>query len=128
MKKIFLISFIAAAILFSCSKEGEQNTENQNTENLCPVVEASTVPQVVKDSFAVRYPATIVTTWFYKDSSSYCALFTESGVEKLAHFNTNGTFIKEEVEMHQEGEHQDSTVTGGKPTTGCECEVHKEGD
>ena len=57
MKKRFLIPFIAAAILFSCSKEGEQNTEN-----LCPVIEASTVPQVVKDSFAVRYPAAIVTT------------------------------------------------------------------
>ena len=86
------------------------------------------MPQPVKDSFAVRYPATLVTTWFYKDSSSYCALFTISAIEKLAQFAPNGSFIKEEIETHQEGENEDSTNTGGKVTNGCECETHKRHD
>ena len=117
------MTLVATAIFFSCKKEG-----NDKAENLCPVVAEGLVPQVVKDSFVVRYPATIVTTWFYKDSSSYCALFTLSAIEKLAQFATNGTFIKEEIETHQEGEHEDSTGTDGKTITGCECEVHKERD
>ena len=121
MKKIIPLGLIAIVIFFSCKKEG-----NDKAKNLCPVVAESLVPQVVKDSFVVRYPATIVTTWFYKDSSSYCALFTISAVNKLAQFAPHGGFIKEEIETHQEGENVDST--GGKVTTGCECETHKEHD
>lgn len=118
-----LIAVSTSVIFFSCKKEGKDKAEN-----LCPVVTAAAVPQPVKDSFALRYPATVVTTWFYKDSSSYCAAFTMAAIDKLAQFAPNGTFIKEEIETHQEGEHEDSTGTGGKTTTGCECEVHKEGD
>ena len=53
-----------------------------------------------------------------------------AATEKLAQFNPDGTFIKEEIETHQEGELEDSTTTGGVKitTTGCECEVHKEHD
>ena len=123
MKKLFLIALVATAIFISCKKEG-----NDKAENLCPVVAESLVPQLVKDSFIVRYPATVVTTWFYKDSSSYCALFTISAVEKLAQFAPDGTFIKEEIETHQEGENEDSTGTGGKVTTGCECKTHEKHD
>ena len=119
MKKLFLGVIIAAVIFISCSKEG-----NKNDENLCRVVAASLVPQVVKDSFAVRYPSTTVTTWFNKDSVAYCAFFTISGVNKLAQFANNGSFIKEEIEIEQDGDHQDTTGTGGK-TTGCVCEIHK---
>lgn len=117
------------AVFFSLSFSSCEKDKHHETENLCPVVAESIVPQVVKDSFVVRYPATVVTTWFYKDSSSYCALFTISSVEKLAQFAVNGTFIKAEIEVHQEGEHSDSTGTGGvKIPAGCECETHKEGD
>ncbi len=123
MKKIILILLVTGTIVFSCKKDSQETTKN-----LCPIIVENLVPQVVKDSFAVRYPATIVTTWFYKDSSSYCALFTVTTVQKLAQFATNGTFIKEDIETHQEGEHQDSTGTSGKTSTGCECETHKEGD
>ena len=114
MKKVFLGVIITAVVFISCSKEG-----NENDENLCPVVAAGLVPQVVKDSFAIKYPATAVTTWFNKDSVAYCAFFTISGVNKLAQFANNGNFIKEEIEIEQEGDHQDTT---GK-TTGCVCEV-----
>ena len=43
MKKLFLMTLVAAAITFSCKKEG-----NDNAENLCPVVAESLVLQVVK--------------------------------------------------------------------------------
>ena len=119
MKNILVIIVAGAVLLFSCNKEGKDKEEN-----LCPVVAASAVPQVVKDSFAVRYPATTVTTWFNKDSVAYCAFFSVSGIEKLAQFTNNGTFIKEETD--QEDEQEDST--SGKPTNGCECETDKEGD
>ena len=54
MKKVFLLVTVSATLLFfACKKDG-----NEKAENHCPVVAASLVPQVVKDSFAVRYPAT----------------------------------------------------------------------
>ena len=117
------------AVFFSLSFSSCEKDKHHETENLCPVVVESLVPQIVRDSFVLRYPATVVKTWFYKDSSSYCALFTISAVEKLAQFTVNGNFIKEEIEVHQEGEHSDSTGVGGvKTPVGCECESHKEGD
>lgn len=124
MKKVFLLVAVSATILFfSCKKDGKEKDEN-----LCPVVAASLVPQVVKDSFAVRYPATSVTTWFNKDSVAFCAFFiTSANVEKLARFANNGLFIKEEIEMHQDGQHEDSTATGDK-AGGCECDTEKKGE
>jgi thioredoxin-related protein len=119
-----MIALSATLIFISCKKEGKEKTEN-----LCPVVAASAVPQVVKDSFAVRYPATAVITWFNKDSVNYCAYFkTITNVETLAEFANNGSFIKEQIETHNDNEQQDSTTTNGKTTTSCECETHKEGD
>ena len=122
---LFLLLIVISISLFfvACKKEGKDKAEN-----LCPVVAASAVPQVVKDSFALRYPATVVTTWFNKDSVAFCAYFiTSANVEKLAQFANNGSFIKEEIETHQEGQHEDSTGTGGK-VGGCECDTEKKGD
>lgn len=124
MKKILLAILISApAIFVACEKK-----EKDKAENICPTVAASDIPQAVKDSFAMRYPATTVTTWFNKDSVAFCAYFiTAANEEKLAQFANSGSFIKEEIETHQDGQHEDSTATGGK-VNGCECEVHKEGD
>lgn len=121
-----IVIFIFSASQISCKKEGKENAEK-----LCPVVAPGAVPQLVKDSFAARYPATNVTTWFNKDSIGFCAFFVSSAsIEKLAEFANNGSFIKEEVEIHHDGHQEDdstSTVAGGKaPTGGCECETHKE--
>ena len=125
MKNALLLFAVSATLLlFACKKDGKEKAENY-----CPVVAASLVPQVVKDSFAVRYPATTVTTWFNKDSVAFCAYFiTPANAEKLAQFANNGSFIKEEIETHQEGQHVDSTGTGGKVSSGCECETDKKGD
>lgn len=126
MKKILLITAVSVAVIFfACNKEGKEKSEK-----LCPVVAASAVPQVVKDSFAVRYPATNVITWFNKDSVAFSAYFkTSANIEKLAEFANNGSFIKEEIETNQNGQHEDSTGTVGKlPGGGCECEIHSTGD
>ena len=121
---LIFLAFLLSISLVSCEKG-----KNEKAENLCPVVAESAVPQAVKDSFGVRYPSTTVNTWFYKDSSSYCAFFiTAASIEKLAQFSSNGNFISEEIETNQDGQHEDndSTATGPKATTGCECETHKE--
>ena len=87
------------------------------------------MPQAVKDSFALRYPGTNVTTWFNKDSVAFCAYFiTSANIEKLAEFANSGSFIMEQIETHQNGQHEDSTATAGKLSGGCECDIHKEGD
>ncbi len=119
---LLLIVISISAFFVSCKKD-----KNEKTENLCPVVAASAVPQVVKDSFAVRYPTTIVITWFNKDSVNYCAYFkTATNVETLAEFANNGSFIKEQIETHNDNEQEDSTTAGVKTTTSCECETQKE--
>lgn len=123
MKKIFLLATIAITlILFSCKKENKETSEN-----LCPVIAASAVPRAVLDSFVVKYPSTIVITWFYKDNSSYCAYFkTATNVEILAEFTSTGSFIKQKIESEHGNEGEDSTSTsGGKTTKGCECETHQ---
>ncbi len=124
MKKILLAILISGpAIFVACEKK-----EKEKAENACPTVAASAVPQAVKDSFAIRYPATNVTTWFNKDSVAFCAYFiTSANEEKMAQFANSGSFIKEEIETHQQGQHEDSTATVGK-VNGCVCEVNKEGD
>ncbi|MDQ6844260.1 MAG: hypothetical protein M3Z92_07900 [Bacteroidota bacterium] len=125
MKKNLLLVFLSSTFFFFACEKGNK----EKAENLCPIVAANLVPQVVKDSFALRYPATNVTTWFNKDSVAFCAYFiTSANVETLAQFSNNGSFIKEEIENHQDGQHEDSTGTVGKVGGGCECEVHKEGD
>ena len=118
MKKLFILILVSATIFFSCKKEAKEAPEN-----LCPVVVESAVPQAVRDSFKVRYTSTAVTTWFNKDGLAFCAAFLSSGVEKIAQFSNNGIFIKEEIETHQKGEHEDSTSGAGKLTGGCDCEI-----
>ncbi|MEO6133518.1 MAG: hypothetical protein ABIP35_00105 [Ginsengibacter sp.] len=122
MKKLFLIAIILTVVFLSCKKEkGETNEKD------CPVVAASLVPKVVKDSFMHRYPTDSVRIWFNKDSVAFCAFFVSSGIEKLAQFSNSGNFIKEEIETNENNEHEDSTVAE-KPNTGCKCEVHGQND
>ncbi len=120
MKKVLTLAVISTSVLLlSCSKEN-----NDDEEIACPVVAANAVPQQVKDSFNVRYPATIVIKWFNKDNTGYSAYFEVSDTDKLVHFSNTGMFIKEETEHDQHGQHVDNTTPGGKSTSeGCECEM-----
>ena len=123
-KTLLLITVPVVLIFFACKKETKEKSEK-----LCPAVAASAVPQVVKDAFTVKYPATNVISWFNKDSVAFCAYFkTSANIEKLAEFANNGSFIKEEIETNQNGQHEDSTGTSGKLPGGCECEPQSSGD
>lgn len=120
-----LFILLAAALIFSipissCSKEGKNETENY-----CPVVAATAVPQIVKDSFAVRYPSLSVNTWFQKDSIGYCAYFIQPvNQKKLAEFTTVGIFVSEEIDIDHDGNFEDSTGTSNPKIPGtCECEI-----
>lgn len=101
--------------------------EEHETETLCPVVTTEQMPSAVLDSFAVKYPTAIVTTWFNKDNTGYCAAFTLDSIPTKALFRNNGTFVKQESEINndnQTGNHQDNN-------SGCECELQdseQEGD
>ncbi|HEY8658551.1 MAG TPA: hypothetical protein VIL78_05915 [Hanamia sp.] len=120
---IFLV-FIFSISLSSCKKESKEKSEK-----LCPVVASSTVPQVVKDAFSLKYPSTNVITWFNKDSVAFSAYFmTPANAEILARFANDGSFIMEEIETNQTRQHEDSTGTVGKLNGGCECEIHSERD
>lgn len=128
-KLITLSLFSLVIIISSCEKFHRDEDEN---ENHCPIVADSLVPQVVKDSFAVRFPAVTVQTWFYKDSSSYCALSGVEPQEQLAQFAMDGSFIKIVSESENEAAGEPSTdTTGGIKSShySCECEIeHKHHD
>lgn len=126
MKKLLILSLTAITFLLSCEKD-----HNETDENLCPVVEASNVPEAVKTAFNSRYSTQSVQIWFNKDNTGYSAFFLLNGIKKLVQFTNDGTFVKEEIKTDEEheGENKDTLATTGKLTnTGCECEIHKEDD
>jgi hypothetical protein len=121
----FVILILIAASLFfaSCSKDGKK--DNNENENPCPIIAATAVPQVVKDSFSIRYPLMTVDTWFKKDSIRFCAYFIQLGNQKkLAEFAKNGAFIMEEIDLNGDGNFEDSTGhSDPKFSSICECEI-----
>lgn len=118
---LFVAGFIG--LLAACNKEGKK--ESNETENPCPTIAASAVPQIVKDSFAVRYPSMTVNTWFQKDSIGYCAYFIQPvNQKKLAEFSKTGAFISEEIDIDHDGNFEDSTGHSDHKVPGvCECEI-----
>ena len=112
MKKLIIILFAFQFIFISCEKDNEN-------ENPCPVVDAKVVPAIVKDAFAAKYPTSTVEIWFNKDNTGYCAYFKLNTDKTLVHFKNDGTFIKEEVQDHNEN-HQNKDEDEDE---GCECEA-----
>lgn len=121
---LFIIAVILTSVLFlSCSKEEKKGSGE--IENRCPIITAAAVPQVVKDSFAIRYPSMTVNTWFQKDSIGYCAYFIQSvNQQKLVEFTRTGFFVSEEIDMDHDGNFEDSTGhSSPKIPSVCECEI-----
>jgi hypothetical protein len=121
-----MIKLIVSALGFvfvfeTCTKE----KKNNDNERLCPTVMAVLVPQIVKDSFAVKYPSVSVITWFQNDSIGYCAYFLQSGnIRKLAKFTTTGVFVLEEIDVDNNGDFEDTTGNSNPKKPGeCECEI-----
>jgi len=119
MKKIIILAAFAITIA-SCEKMQQLNIFDKHKDKEqtpCPVVVSENLPSAVLTAFAEKYPGATVTTWFNKDNTGYCAVFTNNGVETKALFNNDGTFSKEEIETHQKGKHIEEDETG------CECEL-----
>lgn len=118
MKQLAFIA-LTVILLTSCQKLKDINPfDKEKKETPCAVVSSEAVPQAVKDNFIVKYAGQTVTTWFDKDGTGFCAEFTLNGVKTLAQFNSDGTFVKEDSENHQDGEHKDKSAG-----TGCSCEI-----
>lgn len=85
--------FILGIIMSSCAKEHKSDKEEKH----CPSIATSTVPKIVKDSFALKYLAMSAITWYQKDSIGHCAYFIRPVTQKvLAEFNPAGHFISED--------------------------------
>ena len=122
MKKL-LFALSVLVLVIACSKENKN--DGNESENLCPVVSASSVPPAVISGFQTKYPGDSVITWFKKDSIGYCAYFIHPvNQRKLSEFTSTGVFVSEELDTNQDGNFEDSTGTSGpKGTTVCECEI-----
>ncbi len=118
MKKLLVI-LIGLATLSACEKGNLFDKKDKP----CAIVTAETMPSSVTTSFQTKYPGIAVEKWFNKDNTGYCALFNLNGKKTLSQFNNEGSFVKEETEVEQEGNHQD----GNDKDSGCECET-EEGD
>lgn len=112
MKKIILI-LIGVTALVACKKEEE------GKKNPCMVVNSEAVPTAISSAFQTKYQNTTVEKWFNKDNAGYSALFVLNGKQTLSQFNNDGKFVKEEIEVEQEGNHQD----GNDSNSGCDCET-----
>lgn len=109
--KHFLV-ILALVITFASCEKKEQKV-------LCPVVSLDAVPAAVVSTFHEMYPNVTADKWFNKDNIGYSALFTINGTQKLIQFDNTGKFVKEEIDLNHEGDHQDVDQTDG----GCECET-----
>ena len=131
MRTILIYATVSVVLfLSSCKKEVVDKMKNN-----CPVVDVSAVPNVVKDSFNLRYPGVTVTTWFNKDNNSFCAYFVLDDGDKLAQFAYDGNFITEQMLINEDVQSYDNTddssdgLTDAKTiNTGCKCRILEEGN
>ena len=131
MKSIITFA-VCLTIMASCSNFPDLNpfdSNKEDTPNLCPTVNADAVPATVTSAFRELYPGMTVTTWFNKDNTGYCALFTDNGVQKLVRINNDGTFVSEELtgDQQQGGDFQDNNSdSSNNSDTGCECDTESD--
>lgn len=118
MKKIAFIGLLIITITACKKLENLNPFEKKHKDTPCATVNSESIPQAVKDAFNQKYSGISVTTWFNKDNTGYCALFTKNGIKTLAQFNNDGAFVKEETDNNQEGEHKDNNNDSG-----CSCEL-----
>ena len=128
MKKISALAvamlLLAGCVNFDLSPCG---SDKEETPNFCPTVNADAVPEVVTSVFKELYPEATVTTWFNKDNTAYCALFSNNSVKKLVQIKNNGTFVSEEsvADPQQSGNCQGHNGCGSQNNSdpGCVCDT-----
>ncbi len=111
MRNYYVILLILTLGLSACEKEGKEDDEIE-----CTVVDSKSLPKDIVAAFAEKYPKETVVTWFNKDNKGYAAFFVSGNVKKIAIFNNDGSFVKEQVKNKQHGQHD-------YEDEGCECET-----
>jgi hypothetical protein len=113
MKKFILL---IAAITLLCSCEDSELFQKKEKKNICPIVTSDLVPGTVTTAFTAKYSSASAITWFDKDGTGYCAIFTFNGSETKAFYDKTGNFVSEEVEQDGDNNNHDND-------SGCECEL-----
>jgi hypothetical protein len=122
MKKI-LILFSAIIIgLTSCEKMHDINLFHKK-DKPCAVVTADQIPSAVSSAFTAKYPGVSADKWFDKDGTGFSALFTMNGKKGLTQFNNDGSLVKEELDVDEQGDHQNGNHHDKNDDKGCECET-----
>ena len=106
MKKPIILFTILVMGLTACEKIKEIDLFHKKDKQ-CAVVTADQIPSEVTSAFSTKYPGASVEKWFNKDGTGFCALFTLGGKKTLVQFNNDGSFVKEEDDMDEQGDHQD---------------------
>lgn len=119
MKNVVSLSLLLFTIV-SCSQLEEldlfgKNKDNEHEAPPCPTVTNDSIPETVANTFANEYPDVTPELWCVTDSNDYVAVFLMDSLETKAFIASDGVFIKEEVDIDQQGNHEDED-------TGCECE------
>ena len=122
MKKIALLTLMAIS-LASCEKfDIKHPFKKENKEKPCAIVSRESLSAEILAAFKAKYPTATGETWFNKDNTGFCASFTVNGNKTLSLFSNDGSFVKEEVDSNQEGDHQDNN----NDDKGCSCEIESE--
>lgn len=113
MKIIGVLSLLVILIT-SCEKERDFNLFDKK-EKPCATVNTEALPENLKSNFSSKYMGATNVTWYDKDETAYCALFTFNGKETKATFDRNGNFSSEETEDEEDDDNE-------KEDKGCECD------
>ena len=116
---------MALFLLVSCNLIDSLNHDNEK-DNPCQIISTELVPQVIKDSFAVRYPGVAPIQWLNKDNMGYCVNFIDSNTKEIiALFSNTGDFVSQEenINVEQTGQHTDNQ----SDESGCRCEIESPG-
>ena len=84
MKKLLMLSSLAAIITFSACAQG---------------LDASKVPASVKTAFAKKFPG-VTAEWGKENSKEYEAEFKMNGKSASANFLTDGSWVETEMEIN----------------------------
>lgn len=122
MKTVVSLSLLLLTIA-SCSQLEELNLlggkkDKEEKDTPCPMVTNDSIPAPVTATFAQQYPNQTPALWCV-DSSNYVAVFLMDSLETKAFIANNGDFLKEEIELDYQGNHEDDD----DDDTGCECEL-----
>ena len=112
MKPFSLLLLTFPILFFSCNKLEDINPfhekeKDELPEKICPVISADSIPVSVKDSFSIKFPNQLPSTWFKKNDSTLVAQYILNGKESYISFDTLGNFLGVETEDQENDQDDD---------------------